>query len=524
MMIGFVRQNLAELFAQVPISVLAPVELPAVAINGFANDSRAVQPGYVFVAQIGGSTDGHNFIPQAVKNGAAAVVGTQPLSEIGVPYIQVEDARKALAYLSAAFYGFPARRMSVIGVTGTDGKTTTSNLIYEILLTSGLRGGIISTVNAVIGDEVVDTGLHVTTPEAHDVQRYLARMVVAGLTHVVLETTSHGLAQHRVTAGEFDIAVVTNITHEHLDFHGSYEAYRAAKASLFTGLAETHVKEQGNPRLAVLNMDDSSYEYLHQLVTTPQIGYSLTRQGEGVWAENIRHDGNGLHFTACGPNFCFPVDCAWVGDYNVSNCLAAIAVTVVGLGIDPEIVRRGIAAMRGVPGRMERIDLKQDFLAYVDFAHTPNALRVTLETARKMTSGKVIVAFGSAGLRDRIKRRLMGQVAAQLADVTFLTAEDPRTEALEDILLEMADASRQAGGVEGKTFYCVPDRGEALRRAVQMAQAGDIVISCGKGHEQSMCFGTVEYPWDDRVALRAALAERMGLSEPKMPYLPTQDR
>jgi UDP-N-acetylmuramoyl-L-alanyl-D-glutamate--2,6-diaminopimelate ligase len=347
---------------------------------------------------------------------------------------------------------------------------------------------------------------------------------VAGLTHVVLETTSHGLAQHRVTAGEFDIAVVTNITHEHLDFHGSYEAYRAAKASLFTGLAETHVKEQGNPRLAVLNMDDSSYEYLHSLVTTPQIGYSLTRRGEGVWAENIRHDGNGLHFIACGPDFCFPVDCGWVGDYNVSNCLAAIAVTVVGLGIDTETVRRGIAAMRGVPGRMERIDLKQDFLAYVDFAHTPNALRVTLETARKMTSGKVIVAFGSAGLRDRIKRRLMGQVAAQLADVTFLTAEDPRTEALDDILLEMADASRQAGGVEGKTFYCVPDRGEALRRAVQMAQAGDIVISCGKGHEQSMCFGTVEYPWDDRIALRSALAERMGLSEPKMPYLPTQDR
>ncbi len=247
----------------------------------------------------------------------------------------------ALALLSAAFYSFPARQMTVIGVTGTDGKTTTANLIYQILLSAGQRVGIISTVNAVLGDEVIDTGLHVTTPEAPDVQRYLARMASAGLTHVVLESTSHGLAQHRVTGCEFDIGVLTNITHEHLDFHGSYEAYRAAKANLFTSLADTHAKPQGNPRLAVLNVDDPSYDYLSQVVSVNQVGYSILRSGEGVWAEEIRYDLAGMHFLACGPNFRFPVDCKLVGDFNVSNCLAAIAATVIGLGIDPETAQRG---------------------------------------------------------------------------------------------------------------------------------------------------------------------------------------
>ncbi len=522
-MIGFIHQNLVELFAKIPVPILTPASLPEVAITGLTNDSRNVQPGYLFVAQKGGTVDGHHFIAQAVKNGAAAVVGTEPFIDTGVPYVQVDDSRRALGYLSAALYNFPARQMTMIGITGTDGKTTTSNLIYQILLASGLRVGIISTVNAVIGDEKLDTGLHVTTPDAPEVQRYLSRMVAAGLTHVVLESTSHGLAQHRVTGCEFDIGVVTNITHEHLDFHGTYEAYRAAKSRLFTGLAETYPKVQGNPRLAVLNMDDISYDYLSALTNARQIGYSLIRQGEGVWAEDVRHDPAGLHFTACGPGFRFAVDCTLVGDFNVSNCLAAIAATVVGLGVDPQAAQRGIAALSGVPGRMNRIDLNQDFLAIVDFAHTPNALKVTLETARKMTSGRVIAVFGSAGLRDRQKRHMMAEISTRLADITILTAEDPRTESLDDILADMAGAAQQAGGVEGKTFLRVPDRGEAIRQAVLLARTGDLVITCGKGHEQSMCFGMVEYPWDEQTAMRAALAERMGVDGPKMPYLPTQE-
>ena len=521
-MTGFVHQTLADLFSQAALAVLNPEEVPPVLITGITYDSRMVEAGYLYIAQVGGTLDGHQYIPHAIRNGAAAVVGTQALGPLEFPYIQVSDSRIALAVLSAAFYCFPARQMTVIGVTGTDGKTTTANLIYQILLAAGERVGIISTVNAVLGDEVIDTGLHVTTPEAPDIQRYLARMASAGLTHVVLESTSHGLAQHRVTGCEFDIGVLTNITHEHLDFHGSYEAYRAAKANLFTSLADTHAKPQGNPRLAVLNYDDPSYEYLSRIVSVSQVGYSILRSREGVWAEDIRYDLAGMHFLACGPNFRFPVDCRLAGDFNVSNCLAAIAATVIGLGIDPEVARQGIAALSGVPGRMEIIDLGQEFTAIVDFAHTPNALKVALTTARRMTRGRVLAVFGSAGLRDRQKRRLMAEVSSQLADITLLTAEDPRTESLDGILTDMASAAQAAGGVEGQTFWRVPDRGEAIRMAVQMALPGDLVIACGKGHEQSMCFGLVEVPWDDRTAMRAALAQALGIEGPPMPALPTQ--
>jgi UDP-N-acetylmuramoyl-L-alanyl-D-glutamate--2,6-diaminopimelate ligase len=450
--------------------------------------------------------------------------------ECPLPYVQVQDIRLALAHLAAAFYGFPGRQLTVVGVTGTDGKTTTANLIYHILLSAGMRPGIISTVNATIGSEVMDTGFHVTTPEAPDVQRYMARMVAAGLTHVVLEATSHGLAQHRVTGCEFDVAVVTNITHEHLDYHGSFEAYRAAKGRLFLDLEKTHEKPSGNPRAAVLNQDDGSYRYLSGLVNSQPVSYSL-HQDSMLQAKAIHLSPSGLAFRVAGPDFNIPVQSRLVGEYNVSNCLAAIGATVVALHIPPEAAQEGIMAMAGVPGRMERIDLGQDFTAVVDFAHTPNALQQALETARQMAqqansspaSGRVLAVFGSAGLRDRQKRRLMAEVSARLADISIMTAEDPRTESLGVILEEMARGASAQGGIEGQTFWCVPDRGEALRMAVQMACPGDVVIACGKGHEQSMCFGDVEYPWDDRVALRAALAGRLGIEGPAMPYLPTQE-
>ncbi|MGD0003001.1 MAG: UDP-N-acetylmuramoyl-L-alanyl-D-glutamate--2,6-diaminopimelate ligase [Anaerolineaceae bacterium] len=522
-MIGFVHQTLADLFLDIPVKVLSPSSLAETPVTDVAFDSRSVRPGNLFVALVGETVDGHRFIPSAIERGAAAVVGSQPIGELSVPYIQVEDTRFALAHLSAAFYGFPARRLTVIGVTGTDGKTTTSNLIFQILLSAGLRAGVISTISAVIGDEVLDTGYHVTTPEAPDVQRYLARMVDSGLTHVVLESTSHGLAQHRVTACEFDIGVVTNITHEHLDYHGTYEAYRAAKGRLFTGLEETRPKKHGNPRLAVLNRDDQSYEYLNSLAHVRRVDYSLQENAQ-VRAKNIRYGPGGIDFTAAGEDFRVPIHSDLVGAFNVSNILAAIAATVVGLDIPDETAARGIAAMGCVPGRMERIDLGQDFTAIVDFAHTPNALQRTLETVRQMVPGRILAVFGSAGLRDRQKRRMMAEVSAAMADLTILTAEDPRTELLEDILAEMAQAAAQNGGIEGKTFWREPDRGDALRLAVQMARPGDLVIACGKGHEQSMCFGTTEYAWDDRTAMQAALAECLGISGPKMPYLPTQAR
>ncbi|MBE3067103.1 MAG: UDP-N-acetylmuramoyl-L-alanyl-D-glutamate--2,6-diaminopimelate ligase [Chloroflexi bacterium] len=513
--------TLTTIFGKFPLKVLAG-DPGDTRITGFAMDNRLVQPGDLFVAMKGGWADGHDFIPDAIQRGAAAVVGDKALSCLSVPYMQVENSRQALTWLAAAFYSNPGRKLTVIGVTGTDGKTTTCNLLYQILLAAGLEAGLISTVNAVIGDEVLDTGLHVTTPDAPDVQRYLARMVAAGLTHVVLETTSHGWAQYRVDACEFDIGVITNITHEHLDQHGSYENYRAAKARLFQSLDKTLPKLQGNPRLSVLNRDDSAYETLSRIAPGPQVCYGLDLAAD-IRADSAIYSPQGIHFDAVGSDFRVPVTSPLVGEYNVSNCLAALAAAVRGLGIDPEIAARGIAALTGIPGRMERIDLGQPFSAIVDFAHTPNALRVAIETVRKMTDKQVIVIFGSAGLRDKEKRRMMAQVAAELADVSILTAEDPRTELLDRILEEMAVGARAKGGEEEKTFWRVPDRGEAIRFGVRLAQPGDIVMACGKGHEQSMCFGTTEFPWDDRTAMRAALSEFMGVTGPQMPYLPTQE-
>jgi len=477
-------------------------------IGGITADSRRVRPGDLFVAIPGVSVDGHRYIPQALAAGAVAVVGEKSPQEMpDLPwgtfaYIQVPDAREAWGWLCAVWEGLPGRKMTLIGVTGTDGKTTTVTLIHSILRAAGLNAGLVSTVSARIGEEEVDTGFHTTTPDPPDLQRYLARMAETGATHAVLEVTSHGLAQHRVAGCDFDIAVVTNITHEHLDFHGSLEEYRRAKAMLFEGLTRSF-RKPGVPKVSVLNRDDSSYEYLRPIPADRHLTYSLSGPAD-VTAGEVRYGPDATHLTLRLPDGEVPVTSSLVGAYNVSNILAA-AAAAVALDIPADAIAQGIAAVRGVPGRMERIDEGQDFLAIVDFAHTPNALAQALRTAREMTSGRVIVVFGCAGLRDRQKRSLMGRIAGERADVVIITAEDPRTEDLEEIMATSAAAAKEAGKREGVDLFLIPDRGEAILRACQMARAGDVVIACGKGHEQSMCFGTTEYPWDDREAMRRAL-------------------
>lgn len=491
-------------------------------IAGITDDSRRVTPGALFVAATGLSVDGHRFIPAALEAGAVAVVGERPAAELALPadfpYAQVPDARAALGWLHAAWRGFPSRRLTLIGVTGTDGKTTTTNLLYAMLRAAGLNAGMISTVNAQIGETSYDTGLHTTTPSSGEIQGYLAEMVAAGATHAVLETTSHGLAQQRVAGCDFDVAVVTNITHEHLDYHGSFAGYRDAKAQLFRGLT-TAARKPGQPKIAILNRDDpGSYEYLRAIPAEVCLSYSLA-EGD-IRARDIIFSPAGLRFTLAVPQGETAIESTLVGAYNVSNLLAA-AATALALGVSLEAVAAGARAVRGVPGRMERIGGGQDFTAIVDFAHTPNALRRTLEAAREMVApgARVIVTFGCAGLRDREKRRLMGEVAAELADLTVITAEDPRTESLEAIMAETAAALERGGRVEGRDFWRVPDRGAAILRAVELARPGDVVLACGKGHEQSMCFGETEYPWDDREAMRAALrgeALEMGNYECRM--------
>ncbi|MCP4543766.1 MAG: UDP-N-acetylmuramoyl-L-alanyl-D-glutamate--2,6-diaminopimelate ligase [Chloroflexi bacterium] len=482
-----------------------------VTIHAITVDSRQVRLGSMFAAIPGVSVDGHRFIAEAVEKGAVAVVGERPLSELpDIPdkaftYVRVPNAREAWGWLCAAWHDFPSRKMTLVGVTGTDGKTTTVNLIYNILRAAGFNTGMVSTVNARIGREEIDTGLHTTTPDAPDVQAYLARMVEAGTTHAVLEVTSHGLAQHRVAGCDFDVAVVTNITHEHLDAHGgSLKAYQQAKARLFEGLVNSF-RKPGIPKVAILNLDDDSFRYLSPIPADRQLIYSIPESAD-VTVHDVEFAPDRTRFPLHTPVGKTSIDTLLVGAFNVSNILAA-ASAGIALGIELDIIREGISAVQGIPGRMERIEAGQDFLAIVDFAHTPNALLRALQTARKMggEGGRVIVVFGSAGLRDREKRRMMGHIAGELADLVIVTAEDPRTESLDEIIAESIAAATAEGKREDVDLWCVPDRGEAILFACQQARAGDVVISCGKGHEQSMCFGTIEYPWDDREAMRRAL-------------------
>lgn len=491
-------------------------------VLGIRADSRRVQEGEAFVAIPGIEVDGHQFIGQAVERGASAVIGELPPDRL-VPrprhraftYVRVPDAREAWGWLCSAWEGLPSREMVVIGVTGTDGKTTTVSLIHSILTAAGYQAGMVNTVKAVIpskgsdsrGETEVETGLHTTTPDPPEIQRYLAQMATAGATHAVMEVTSHGLAQHRVTGCAFDVAVVTNITHEHLDYHGSLGAYQRAKAMLFDSLC-TSFHKPGVPKVSILNADDDSHSYLRPLCADRHVLYSGERDAD-VTARNVAFESDRTRFDLRTPLGQVRIETSLVGGYNVLNILAAASVGVA-LGIPLEAIVEGVRVVGGIPGRMERIDEGQPYLAIVDFAHTPNALKHALTTAGDMTEGqgRVIAVFGAAGLRDRQKRALMGEIAGQLGDIVILTAEDPRTESLEAILKETAKAAESQGKRNGADLLQIPDRGEAILRACQMARPGDVVIACGKGHEQSMCFGTTEYPWDDRQAMRLALRGR----------------
>ncbi len=529
---GRMAKKLSDLIAELPdvVNVTGDAEITAPVVEADSD----LQPGGVFVARPGLSVDGHDFIPRAIEKGAAAIVGERDITDLSVPYVRVKNAQEATGFLAAAYHDFPSRKLVVIGVTGTDGKTTTSTLIHSILqVATYKKAGLISTVAAYIGDKTLDTGFHVTTPSAPQIQAFMAQMVENGLTHCVLEMTSHGLAQGRLNGVDIDVAVMTNVTHEHLDYHGSFEAYRAAKGRMFEMLGKSY-RKPNVPKISVVNADDPQDEFFASYPFDKILPYGFKDafahdilekafsdpqfKMENVFlARDIVYKTDGTYFnvpfgkTSTEPPAIREIiqfKTQLVGEFNVSNALAAIAATWLPFGIDNlRMIQEGLWAVKGIPGRMERIDEGQNFTAIVDFAHTPNALENALKAAKGMLQpGKRLIAvFGSAGLRDREKRRMMAEVAARLADFSIFTAEDPRTESLDAILEIMAQGAISQGGVEGKSFIRVKDRGEALYQACQMAQAGDIVMACGKGHEQSMCFGKIEYPWDDRDAMRAAL-------------------
>jgi UDP-N-acetylmuramoyl-L-alanyl-D-glutamate--2,6-diaminopimelate ligase len=490
----------------------------ALEVTGVAEDSRRVHPGALFLARKGRGTDGHRYIPAALAAGAVAVAGELPLSDLPAPlppetpYLRVREGHTAFALLSAAFYGFPTRDMAIVGVTGTDGKTTTSTFVHSILSAAGRRAGLITTISALIGDQALDTGFHVTTPEAFDLQGYLARMRDLGCAVAVVETTSHGLDQARVAYVDYDVAVVTNVTHEHLDWHGSWENYMTAKAKLFDALSAT-ARKPGVPKTAVLNRDDRSYAWLKDKLADQVFTYALA-EGDGApagaafWATGIAISRQGTAFTLHTPAGDTPVRLRLLGRYNVQNALAAAAAGLA-LGAPLDAIAGGLAAVERVKGRMEWV-YAGDFDVIVDFAHTPNALEETLILGRELVApgGRVIAVFGSAGLRDVAKRRLMGEVAGRLADFTVVTAEDPRTEDVAAINAEIAAGLEAQGRQEGRDFVRVPDRAAAIAAAVEMARPGDLVVTCGKAHEQSMCYGADETPWDEFAAARAALRAR----------------
>ncbi|MBI3289918.1 UDP-N-acetylmuramoyl-L-alanyl-D-glutamate--2,6-diaminopimelate ligase [Candidatus Microgenomates bacterium] len=420
-------------------------------------------------------------------------------------YPQIRNFQHLLeAIFAVAKYGYPARDLTVIGVTGTDGKTTTTHLIGAILSEAGCRTAIVSTVGGFFDGREVDTGFHVTTPDARYIQPLLVRIRDSGITHVVLEVTSHGLDQHRVFGCNFKIGVLTNITHEHLDYHKTWEKYRDAKAKLFR-----------NVKIAVLNRDDGSFDYIKNVAHGARvISYSATKSATIV-GKSVAVDVGGVEFLINEGKKKAPIKTLLFGKYNISNILAASGVGRA-LGISWNSIADAVSKFPGIPGRMEEISNKKGFRTIVDFAHTPNALESLLKTLRNSTAGKIIVVFGSAGLRDREKRKLMGKVSARLADFSVVTAEDPRTENVEAIIDEITRGIRQNAKVwdgqvdwrkSGRWCIRVAERGEAISFAIQkLAQKGDIVVICGKGHEKSMAYGKKEYPWSDREAVEVALA------------------
>lgn len=468
------------------------VGVPVGEVAALAYDSRQVIPGTLFFAIPGDHVDGHDFIADAVARGARAVVAERETSGLAVPQLLVERTRDALADAADAWYGRPSERLEVVGVTGTDGKTTTCYLAVAALQAGGRRPGMIGTVAVRVGDEVRPNEDRNTTPEAPELQSLLADMLEAGNDSVVMEATSHGLAQSRVRNCRFRVAIVTNVTSEHLEFHGTLEAYRAAKAML--------VEEAP---VAILNADDPAFGYFRDRARDRVVTYG-TDASAGARASDIQARADGTTFMATTPTWSGEVRLQLPGAFNVHNALAALALAEVE-GVDLAAAARAIGTVRGVPGRMERIDAGQPFGVVVDYAHTADSLAKMIRTLRPLTAGRLIVVFGSAGERDRVKRPAMGKVAAELADLAVITDEDPRLEDGHAINEAIAQGAREAGAREGTDLWIVDDRRAAIAHAIGLAQAGDMILLAGKGHEGSMFYANEKRWWDEREVARQEL-------------------
>jgi len=462
-------------------------------ISGIAYDSRRVQPGFAFIAIRGSRADANRFVPQAIANGAAAVVSGAAAAISGPAWVEVLDDREALAVVAGNFYEHPTRSLQLVGVTGTNGKTTTTYLIEGILEAAGLPASVFGTI------EYRGPGFAFeaerTTPEAPDLEELYQRVAAAGWKYSVMEVSSHAIELKRVYALHFDTAVFTNLSRDHLDFHGDMRSYFLAKKKLFAGMSE------GVPRKMVLNYDDPVFAELREIAPSHVISYGMQSAAD-VCPLSHQFGWEGTEAVFKTPLGDIGLRSRLMGTPNLYNMGAAIGVAV-GLGVSSDAIRRGLESIPNVPGRFELVYGGQNFRVIVDYAHTDDALRKLLASAREITSGKVIVVFGCGGDRDRTKRPLMGEAAAHGADRIFVTSDNPRSEDPLAIIAEIEPGLKQAGG----DYRVVADRREAIRAALVAASGGDTVVIAGKGHETYQIIGNRTFPFDDKAVARELLDE-----------------
>jgi len=483
-----------------------------VPVPGVAYHSREVVPGGVFAALKGARTDGHRFLDAALKRGAKVIVTEQDLAPPpGVTVVQVPDARYALAHLSAAFYRHPSRELVLVGITGTNGKTTTTYLLEAILGAAGHRVGVVGTVNYRVGERTWPAP--VTTPESLDLQMLLREMRREDVSHVFLEVSSHALDLRRVDCAAFAAGVFTNLSQDHLDYHRGMDDYFAAKSRLFL-----EILANGGPGgIAVLNLDDPRGEELHRRVSVPALTYGNHPRSQ-VRPLTTKFRTHGLEARLITPAGEVEIKSRLVGPFNLANILAA-AACALALGLAPEETARGIAALKGVPGRLERFGPEEGPAVFVDYAHTPAALASALKALRTLNFSRLITVFGCGGDRDRSKRPLMGQAAARGSQLAVVTSDNPRSEEPLAIIRDIEDGLKAlnvprltaAQAKKGKPGYlAVPDRREAIRLAVALAQPGDGVLVAGKGHENYQIRGSERLHFDDREEVLEALKEYHG--------------
>ena len=483
--------------------------LADISVRGVTHDSRHVTADTLFVAVPGLHVDGHEYVDAAEARGAAAAIVERPLPELAIPQLIVDGTRPALASAAAWWYGDPSHELAIVGITGTDGKTTTSYLATAALEAAGIRAGMTGTASTRIGGVQEANVEHATTPEAPELQRALRAMAVAGDQAAVVETTSHGLALARVDAIAYDAAILTNLTHEHLELHGTWEAYRDAKLRLFEKLAPHLNKPLGWPAVGVVNADDPSagaFIGVAQEANARIVTYGTDTTAD-VKATRVEEDQQRLRIAYDAPSGSGIVDLHLVGRFNVHNALAVVALGE-GIGLDPAAVRDGLASVPVVPGRMERIDAGQPFGVIVDFAHSPASLQTVLDLLAPIAAsrgGGLIAVFGSAGERDTAKRPLMGRVAGERTRIVVVTDEDPRGEDRDRIIEAIAVGAEAAGKRRDHDLLLIADRRAAIDAAIERARPGDIVLLAGKGHEQAIIGPDGPVPWDERAEAAAAL-------------------